>query len=59
MDNVDLLGYLGVFFLGIPILIYSVIIAGNVLLGLTSVVGLLLVVELARMRRVVEQHLIE
>jgi hypothetical protein len=59
MENFDLAAYLTVGILGVLILAYSLIIAGNILLGVGAVVLMLVVVELVRLRRLLEQHLIE
>jgi uncharacterized membrane-anchored protein len=59
MENADLVAYLVVGFLGVLILAYSLIIAGNIMLGVGAVVLMILVVELVRLRRLLEQHLTE
>lgn len=59
MENFDLAAYLTVGILGVLILMYSLIIAGNILLGVGAVVLMLVVVELVRLRRLLEQHLTE
>lgn len=59
MENFDLVAYLAVGIFGVLILAYSLIIAGNILLGIGSVVLMLVAVELARLRRLLEMHLTE
>lgn len=59
MDNFDLAAYLSVGILGVLIIAYSIIIAGNILLGIGSVVLMFVVVELVRLRRLLEMHLTE
>ena len=59
MDTFDLMAYLFIGVLGMLVILYSLVIAGNILLGIGAVVLMFVVVELVRLRRLLEQHLIE